>query len=348
MAAAAYGLPKEEHQRARDDQDVERLEEAGQCRGVFKRMRGVHIEEAAPVGSEQLDWNLRRDGPGGDELLPALKGGRGNARVEILNHALPKHEQRPDDAQRQQHVQRDAHEIGPEVADGRRFVAGDAAHDRGAHGDADACGNEILIRQGHHLRKMAHGGFPAVGLPVRIRQEADRRIQGQMPRKAGEALRIQRQLILEKQHPEREQESRKGKPDDADGVLAPRLFFVGMDAGQRIDAPLHRPQDGMQEGAAAGKNLMDITPQQRAERRQKANEQDKLQQVSQDHAVLLKPFRLEQRVQHICKKAYRAGKANKIKPIHDKLLECGAGRQCFRPAGFQEPVSKGCAKMYSQ
>ena len=134
-------------------------------------MRAVGAEEAAPVGSEQLDWNLRRDGPSGDELLPALKRGRGNARVEILNHALPKHEQRPDDAQRQQHVQRDAHEIGPEVADGRRFVAGDGRARPRRTRRCRRCGNEILIRQGHHLRKMAHGGFPAVGLPVRIRQE---------------------------------------------------------------------------------------------------------------------------------------------------------------------------------
>ena len=230
-------------------------------------MRGVHVEEAAAVGPEQLDRNLRRNGPGGDELLPALKRGRGNARVEILDHTLPEHDQRPDDAQRQQHVQRDAHEIGPEVAYGRGFVAGDATHDRGAHGDADGCGNEILIGQGHHLREMAHGGFAAVGLPVRIRQEADRRIQGQIPRKAGEALRIQRQLILKKQYPEREQEPRKGKSDEADGVPAPRLVFIGMNAGQRVHAPLHRPQDRMQEGAAAGKNLMDIPTQQRAERR---------------------------------------------------------------------------------
>ena len=267
VTAAAHGVPEEEHQRARDDQDVERLEEAGQRRGVLKRMRGVHVEEAAAVGPEQLDRNLRRNGPGGDELLPALKRGRGNARVEILDHTLPEHDQRPDDAQRQQHVQRNAHEIGPEIADGRGFVAGDATHDRGAHGDADGCGNEILIGQGHHLREMAHGGFAAVGLPVRIRQEADRRIQGQIPRKAGEALRIQRQLILKKQHPEREQEPRKGKSDEADGVPAPRLVFVGMNAGQRVHAPLHRPQDRMQEGAAAGKNLMDIPTQQRAERR---------------------------------------------------------------------------------
>ena len=267
VTAAAHGVPEEEHQRARDDQDVERLEEAGQRRGVLKRMRGVHVEEAAAVGPEQLDRNLRSDGPGGDELLPALKRGRGNARVEILDHTLPEHDQRPDDAQRQQHVQRNAHEIGPEIADGRGFVAGDATHDRGAHGDADGCGNEILIGQGHHLREMAHGGFAAVGLPVRIRQEADRRIQGQIPRKAGEALRIQRQLILKKQYPEREQEPRKGKSDEADGVPAPRLVFVGMNAGQRVHAPLHRPQDRMQEGAAAGKNLMDIPTQQRAERR---------------------------------------------------------------------------------
>lgn len=65
VTAAAHGVPEEEHQRARDDQDVERLEEAGQRRGVLKRMRGVHVEEAAAVGPEQLDRNLRSDGPGG-------------------------------------------------------------------------------------------------------------------------------------------------------------------------------------------------------------------------------------------------------------------------------------------
>ena len=74
----------------------------------------------------------------------------------------------------------------------------------------------------------------------------------------------------------------------------------------------------------------------------------KLQQISQDHIILLKPFRLEQRVQHVRKKTCRAGEANKVKQIHDKLLERNADVGVSDPQDFNSHLSKVRAKMYSQ
>lgn len=64
--------------------------------------------------------------------------------------------------------------------------------------------------------------------------------------------------------------------------------------------------------------------------------------------ILLKPFRLEQRVQHVRKKTCRAGEANKVKQIHDKLLERNADVGVSDPQDFNSHLSKVCAKMYSQ
>ena len=59
-------------ERRRNQQDGQHLEEVGQRRRIFERMRRVHIEEAAAVRAELLDRDLARGGSEWNRLLRDL------------------------------------------------------------------------------------------------------------------------------------------------------------------------------------------------------------------------------------------------------------------------------------
>ena len=86
---------------------------------------------------------------------------------------------------RQQHIQRDAEQIGPCVADGVAGAAGKGADQRKGHGDAGGGGDEVLHRQPGHLAEIAEGAFAAVGLPVGVGDEADGGVERQIPERPG-------------------------------------------------------------------------------------------------------------------------------------------------------------------
>ena len=69
LADVADHLPKVIAQRRRDQQDGQHFQEVGQRRRVLQRMRGVDVEEAAAVGAELLDGDLRGGRADGDGLL---------------------------------------------------------------------------------------------------------------------------------------------------------------------------------------------------------------------------------------------------------------------------------------
>ena len=196
-------------QPARDQEDRQHLDEVGKRRRVLVRVRGVGVHEAAAVGAEHLDRHLRGHRPLGDGLsLNALRlrhrvplgildgfagivllGHVGRVGVqdlgcligfEVLDHALRHQEHGIDDADGQQHVQGDAHDIGPEVADGLGGVPGDAAHQSRRHRDPHRGGDEVVEGQPDHLGKVRGRGFPAVALPVGVGREAHRRVEGQV------------------------------------------------------------------------------------------------------------------------------------------------------------------------
>ena len=84
---------------------------------VLERMRGVGVEEAAAIGAEHLDRELRGDRARRDRLLRAFERRRVDIGAERLRHAAQDVEQRQHDADRQQHVERGAGQIDPEIAD---------------------------------------------------------------------------------------------------------------------------------------------------------------------------------------------------------------------------------------
>src|SRR5215831_4181097 len=90
-------------------------------------MRGVGVEEAAAIGAEHLDGDLRGDRTNRDGLLGALQRSRVNERPESLRDALPDQKQCVRNADREKNVERAARHIDPETADRANRMPGKAA-----------------------------------------------------------------------------------------------------------------------------------------------------------------------------------------------------------------------------
>ena len=203
LARVAHHLPERVTERARNHEDCEQLEKIRKRRRVLERMRGVHVEETAAVRAELLDRDLARGGAERHGLLlhdlrreHRLAGRihRGLAgrvrdghvdrlrieqrhaaiRRERLHDALRHEDDRKQQRQRQQDVQRAAHEVDVEVADGRRLAAHETADQRHEHGHAGRGREEVLHTEPEHLGQIAHRRFTTVALPVRVGGESSR------------------------------------------------------------------------------------------------------------------------------------------------------------------------------
>jgi hypothetical protein len=75
-------------------------------------------------------------------------------------------------------------------------VPGDAPHERRGHGDAGGGGNKIVEDKGDHLGEVRHRRLPPVTLPVGVRREADRRVEGEVLAHGTETPRVERQQVL--------------------------------------------------------------------------------------------------------------------------------------------------------
>ena len=80
-------------ERCAEREDREHLDEIRQRGRVLERMRGIGIEEAAAIGAEHLDRDLRGDRPHRDGLLGAFQRGGVDIGAERLRHALPDQEE---------------------------------------------------------------------------------------------------------------------------------------------------------------------------------------------------------------------------------------------------------------
>ena len=84
-------------QGGRDQKDVQHLEEVAERRRVLVGNRGVRVPEAAAVGAELLDRDLRGGRALAERLLGAFERGRVDIGTDILRNALPDEDQRADD-----------------------------------------------------------------------------------------------------------------------------------------------------------------------------------------------------------------------------------------------------------
>ena len=178
-------------------EDQQKLQEIRERRGIFKRVRAVGVEESSSVCAEFLDGFLRGDRPLRDHLVgdglrggfPVGAGGLHGLRIdelggvvglEVLDHALRHENQGDQQRRRQQHPEKAPRYIDPEIADGFRFAARDAANDGDGDHDSDGGGSKVVVGEPGHLREVAHGGFAGVVLPVGVRGKRGGGIKGEI------------------------------------------------------------------------------------------------------------------------------------------------------------------------
>ena len=224
-------------------EDRQHLDEVRDVAGVLERMRRIGVEEAAAIGAEHLDRDLRRDRAERDDLLRAFHRRRGDRAGERLRDAERDQHQRIDDADRQQDVERDPGQIGPEIADAVRLAPREAADQREGDGDAGRRRQEIVHRQRRHLGEVRHGRFARIALPVGVGDEADGGVERDRRRHAGKALRIERQIELQPLDRIGEQDAGRAEQQHVDAVGAPALLLVRIDPADAVEAALDRSEE---------------------------------------------------------------------------------------------------------
>ena len=170
-------------------------------------MGRVGVEEATTVSAQHLDGLLRGHRAHGQGLrgrlgilchchalgvqhrltrgiqfgileLRHLHGAHILVGVKVLDDALAHQKNGKHKRQRQQQPQRDARDVGPEIADDRRGAGGKAAYQRKHHGNAGGSREEVLHGKCQHLSQVTHGGLTAIALPVGIGDKADSGVEG--------------------------------------------------------------------------------------------------------------------------------------------------------------------------
>ena len=266
-------------QRGRDQEDRQHLDEVGERRRILVGMRRVGVHEAAAVGAEHLDRFLRGDrahGQGlgrlrngfghgialvvldrlassvelGHVVLGGLHGRHVLVGIEVLDDALADQEHGIDQRDRQQHIERDAGEIDPGVADGLGRVAGETADQRDDDDDAGGGGEEVLHRQAEHLGQVAHRRFAAIALPVGVGDEADGGVEGRIRADVGHRLGIQRQPELQPLQGIDRQRAEGVEQQDGESVFQPAHFLILAHAAEAIQHGLDGAAEAQGEPAA--------------------------------------------------------------------------------------------------
>ncbi len=266
MALVADHAAEHVGERGADREDRDHLHVVRQRGRVLERMRGVGVEEAAAIGAEHLDRDLRGDRAHRDGLLGAFEGGCLDIGAERLRHALPYEEQRVDDADRQQDVERAARDIDPEIADGAHGGAREAADQRHRQHDAGRRRKEVLMRQAEHLHEVGERAFAAVVLPVGVGDEAHRRVEREILRHRRLLGRIERQHRLQSHQGVEDQESADVEEQHGHRVGDPVLLAPFIDAAHPIKRRFDRPQDRRKERALAVEHARHVAAERNHQR----------------------------------------------------------------------------------
>ena len=202
-------------------------------------MGRIDVEKAAAIGAQHLDGFLSGHRPHGDGLSRSFHRDGFLVGLQSLRHPSSAKEKGEHQRQRQQHVNRGAGRVNPEIADGGRLLAGKTANERHRHGDARRSGAEILDRQRCHLDQIAERLLAAVCLPVGVGYEAHGGIERQVRRHGrgvtgsmagAEVHGVERQQSLEALNGVNKQEADQGKSNSRCGILRPALFGGFADA----------------------------------------------------------------------------------------------------------------------
>ena len=195
-------------------------------------MRAVGVEEAAAIRAKHLDRFLRGDRSLRDGLRRAFQRLHIGIGMEVLRYALPHEEQRGQQTERQQNIERAPRQVHPEVADAVYRPARKAAYQRDGDRHARRRRHPVMDGKRHHIGKVTDGRFRHVGLPVGVGRERSRRVERQIGRHvlAGEAFGIERQMPLQAQQHIGKQQADHAEHQHGERVCRPLHVLVFADA----------------------------------------------------------------------------------------------------------------------
>ena len=236
-------------------------------------MRRVDVEEAAAVGAELLDRDLRGRRPERQGLLLGARLFHDRLAVlvgerlavgavlrllelerllhqihrlvgrEGLHHALRDEDPGEQERQRQQNVQGRAGQVGPDVADAVRLLAREAARERDQHRHAGRRREEVLHAEPQHLREIAHRRLAAVALPVGVGDEAHCGVERRVRRNGAEFLGIEWKQVLQSLQRVDGSEADEVEPEHTPQVALPVHLLFGPHPGRAVDEALQRREE---------------------------------------------------------------------------------------------------------
>ncbi len=256
--------------------------------GLSNGCDGVRVEEAAAVRAELLDRFLRGDRPLRDRLRRAFQRLGHRVRMEILDDSLRAEDDRDDDGDRQEDVERGARQVDPEVADPIRFVPRESANERDGDRDARGRRHEVLHGERGHLDEVAHRRFAAVPLPVRVGHEAHGRVERLVRRDLtrAESLRVERQVPLQPHQQIGNEKREEAERENRAGVPRPRLLVVFAHAREPVGQHFERPHDRMEKRALALEEPRHEQPHRLREQQDDAEEHGDLDDADSGHDSL--------------------------------------------------------------
>ena len=154
---------------------------------------------------------------------------------KILHHPLRNEYQSSHNAEWQQHPQRTADEVNPEVPNGFHLPPGNATDKRYRESDSHRRRGEIVVSQTSHLGEVAHRRLTRISLPVRIRGKRSGRVEGHMRRvHRTELLRVKRQETLEALDQIQQDHRHYAEQKHRDRILRPAHFMILIHSGNSI------------------------------------------------------------------------------------------------------------------
>ena len=246
-------------------------------------MCGIDVEEAATIGAQHLDGDLRSDRPKRDGLLGAFQRGGVDIGAEGLGHAEPDEDERQHDADGQQHVERGAGQVDPEIAERFSRSPGKTADQRHRDGDAGGGRDEVLDGQAGHLHEIGHRAFAAVVLPVGVGDKAGRGVEGQLRRNGGHAGRVERQNTLETLQKIEQNEAGQIEQQHRGRIGRPVLLLILAGAGDAVEATFDRAEDRRERSPLTVENAGHVAAERLYENKDEPAEKQDLDPSDKGH-----------------------------------------------------------------
>ncbi len=230
-------------------------------------------------------------GPCGDLLLGALDRLHRDVGPEVLDDAAGNQEERGEKRDREQNPENRARAVVPEVADALRLLSRDTADHRHRDGDPRGRREEVVEGEPGHLGEVRHRRLAGVALPVGVGREGDRSVPRRVRRDGSEAVRVERQELLQALH--RVEDHERGGVDDEHRhrPLDPALVLGGVDSADPVDPALDRPQDRVEQSPLAREHALHVAAQDRRDGDDDRQVDEDLQEIDGRHGFTPFPAR---------------------------------------------------------